>query len=106
MFKRIFPALVVTLTLSGVVAVGGLAGAGTAGACAPEQSPTSEPTTTAAEPDGRCAIDAEAYVLNYEQGAMDMQTTAMPSGVPVQPTSDAATEADIAVESPSRCPPS
>ena len=82
MFKRFLPTLLPGFALA-VAITGGLAvagnSAGSASACPALEPSTSEVPSTTADPAGRCAIDAEAYVRNYEQGEMDMQTTAMPS---------------------------
>ncbi len=117
MFKRtlsnrpILAGLVATLALAGIVTVGGLAGAGTVDACPPADPLTTEPpmATSATEPDGpaadgRCAIDAEAYFHNYSQGAMDMATTAMPTGIPAQQTSDVIS-VDVVAEAVEPPPP-
>ena len=100
MFKRFLPSLAVSLALSGAITVTALAGAGSAGACPPGDPPdipttsTEAPTpSTIAEPDGRCAIDAEAYYLAYREGELELATTvAAPTGAPAQVTADAAAE--------------
>ncbi len=106
MFKRTLPTIIAALALTGVVTVGvagvvGPAGAGSAGACPPDETEpsTSHPPTTDAPSDGRCAIDAEAYFRNYSQGAMDMATTAMPTGIPAQ------TGAEVMVDAAEPPPP-
>jgi Ca-activated chloride channel homolog len=98
MFKRLLPTFGATLALPGVIVVAGLAVAGSAGACPTPETSTTSSTTSASSstpvPDGRCAIDAEAYFRNYQEAELELATTtASPSGRPAQPTSDVAAEA-------------
>ena len=98
MFKRILPTIAAALTLTGAITVAGLAGADRAGACPPPSSgPTSTVPPTTVMPDGRCAIDAEAYFRDYHAAENELATTtAMPTGAPAP----ANAVADMAVEMP------
>jgi Ca-activated chloride channel homolog len=89
MFTRLLPTAVAFTALSGAIAVTAAGGDGEA--CArPEPTASAAPTTTTPDLDGRCAIDAEAYYLAYQEGDYDMATTAAPS--PGTPTGGVAQE--------------
>jgi Ca-activated chloride channel homolog len=101
MFKRFFPTLVpgfvLTVAVSGGLAVPALASAGSTAACPASEPSTSEVPSTTAEPTDRCAIDAEAYFREYEEGGVEMTTTASPTPTGGNATADVATEEAIPV---------
>jgi hypothetical protein len=69
MFRELLPTAPATVTLAGAITVSNPAAAGRAGTCPhPDTSVTSMVPTTDVEDDGRCAIDAEAYYLDYREG--------------------------------------
>jgi Ca-activated chloride channel homolog len=101
MFRRSVPLIVANLALGGVAGVSALSSEASGASCPPPdvtEPADSHPPTSGVEPDGRCAIDAEAYYLEYREAAGDLAaTTARPTtAAPTVGAVDMAMEVGIA----------
>jgi Ca-activated chloride channel homolog len=101
MFRRSVPLIVATLALAGVAGVSALSSDAAGASCPPPdvtEPPDSQPHTSGVEPDGRCAIDAEAYYLEYREAAGDLATTSArtTTAAPTVGAADMAIEVGVA----------
>ena len=94
MFKRFLPTILPSLAVAGGLALASPV-AGSTDRCPPPEASTSEVPSTVVDPADRCSIDAEAYFLQYQQGMMEMSTTAMPA-----PGGDASSEVAMEIAEP------
>ena len=96
MSKRFLTATFATFVLTGVAAVTTLATADAGGPCPDPAAVDDSPASSMNALDGRCAVEAEAYVENYQEGEYDSAvspSSGAPSGVPpVRPGTPVLTE--------------